>query len=1763
MSNINTNMSAINTLYHLQKNMQGMDKAMERIASGMRITNAGDDAAGAAIVNRMTSQVKGLENAIRNASDAISLAQTAEGALNEVTAVLQRIRELSVQSANGVYSGADRQSLNAEVVQLQNELQRIAETTYFNDTKLLNGTFQDTTFQIGYLDEHKHTVTIEDVRPGALGEYTLSTSQASEAYALDQNGNFIPANSNTVIEPSTGLKLDGTSNAVAQVSVYNIDYQGFNAELDTLDITIDGQNVRVDNTNIVDQGSFIDAIAEAVENNPTLDDRYLVLRDKIDGNISFVAREAGNPFAVEITHVNNAIQIDGFTASQAIDADATYRQMSISLPSDLQFGTAADALDLSADSLTIRINQTDISVPLGGAINSLNDLANEIADQVENLYPGTLQVRASSANGAVTLTGTGATPYFTASVSFTDASADGLSPFAITEAAPYTNPMGLVDQTLDITGNEDFDEDADSMTLGYRGHDYTSLQGFALTSGAGSVTEAEMADLVKSSVADQSISTSSQLLTLTVAAGGADLAAANLSADDQFTITVDGTNYTTAKLGDVSQSGLLTSIQNAASTSGARLNEIFTIENGDNFADFQFTHVNHTSHAISASAISSPAGLSYEVSNNFSLTIDGMALSTDHFAVGDRLVLDVDGTRFVSAAIADADSDGFIAQSDIVTALNSAVDDAANAIGATFVAGDDFNDFKVVQTAPNADVSIDFRRTLALDLSRHDVSVTSSADTLTFENSAAADQISLDVTDASQATNSIYTINLEVLGAIIADADDTMKDGDQFTITVDNVDYTATIDSSGGDVTQAIILSAIQSATNSNSARLDASFTIAAAGFDEYTLTDDTGSNYDISVSGLVSYGNGSFANSASAVSLVPLLADGSNLNLSDLTAGDTLHFTVNGTAFTVALTGAPVSVANITTDIGNSVPAGLNSFIASVATDGSSNLSFTYNATVGAVPTVISMPKYVSGGNDVTIDSRLRELNTLQIAGANVLAADIAQDSRFTFTVDGTDYISAAIVHDANLATFNANIADALNNSVRVSDGVSVSSLGTFTSASGPAQITFTGNAGVSVDVTFTGIKNSLSATVAATQAGDALAFASAGDLTPATAQVATITPTLDGFDLSSDTLTVQIDQTTLSLGRSDLLSVRTNLDLARAIATKINASTELQSRVSASVNENGILEVSALESASTPPLFSMSLEFAAGSSWVLATDTASYLDTSATNYAVGNTAIAVQETLISFNESGLDPAQDTFDVVISGTDASGNAVSQTITVDVSNPSPGIVFIPGEPVSSQDLAELAMLEINNNATLASIVQARIPTAHDYSSEGVGAYLNHLDEIIIESMVPGNDFTISVELNDAAAPLDKDLSASVDNRYADAGSSGLYVDTDGAILDGSRHRRFVNSAGEVTEYRVADNGQLINEDGYIVARDPATNDPYSDGRLADANGVDMLARGSFRRLDSNGALTNAVGTPSTALITGRTAVSGALLLGGASAATPMSGTSATSAASRVIDAEDLTVFGPVGKAEVNIRPAMTAKEVAEAVTAQATKTGVRATAETRVQISFDKLAGASLTDAISFKLYGMDGEAADVTASINFGGLGSGASSETLADLSNLRNAINARSGATGITATLSDDKQTVYLLSVDGYDVVIEDYDAATIRSGMTAPPMRVQSYDDQQQAVGAPVLLSDASTAGAVDTARITGQVTFHSSEIFSVHTAADGAAGGGLFQAAPGAANLTSISDLNILTAQSASKMLNVVDGALARIDAERGDLGATMN
>src|SRR5690606_20465408 len=151
---VNSNIASLNAQRNLSTSTNALTTAMERLSSGSRINSAKDDAAGLQISNRLTSQINGLNVATRNANDGISMAQTAEGALQESTNILQRMRELTLQAANGSNSEDDRKSLNKEVVALQSELTRIAETTSFGGVSLLNGTAgnasaADIKFQVG------------------------------------------------------------------------------------------------------------------------------------------------------------------------------------------------------------------------------------------------------------------------------------------------------------------------------------------------------------------------------------------------------------------------------------------------------------------------------------------------------------------------------------------------------------------------------------------------------------------------------------------------------------------------------------------------------------------------------------------------------------------------------------------------------------------------------------------------------------------------------------------------------------------------------------------------------------------------------------------------------------------------------------------------------------------------------------------------------------------------------------------------------------------------------------------------------------------------------------------------------------------------------------------------------------------------------------------------------------------------------------------------------------------------------------------------------------------------------------------------------------------------------------------------------------------------------------------------------------------------------------------------------------------------------
>ncbi len=176
---INTNVASLNAQRNLDATQNNLARSMQRLSSGLRINSAKDDAAGLAISDRMTSQIRGLNQASRNANDGISLAQTAEGAMQESTNILQRMRELSVQSSNASNSSADRGALQAEVNQLQEEMDRIAGTTTFNGLKILDGTFTNAKFQVGANANETIDVSIGSMKTTDLGRFAVAGASGS------------------------------------------------------------------------------------------------------------------------------------------------------------------------------------------------------------------------------------------------------------------------------------------------------------------------------------------------------------------------------------------------------------------------------------------------------------------------------------------------------------------------------------------------------------------------------------------------------------------------------------------------------------------------------------------------------------------------------------------------------------------------------------------------------------------------------------------------------------------------------------------------------------------------------------------------------------------------------------------------------------------------------------------------------------------------------------------------------------------------------------------------------------------------------------------------------------------------------------------------------------------------------------------------------------------------------------------------------------------------------------------------------------------------------------------------------------------------------------------------------------------------------------------------------------------------------------------------------------------------------------------------
>jgi len=236
---INTNIPSLNAQRNLNQSQNQLTTSLQRLSSGLRINSAKDDAAGLAIANRFTSQIRGLTQASRNANDGISLAQTAEGALAESTNILQRVRELSIQSANSTNSSQDRLSLQSEVNQLISELDRIANTTTFNGLKLLDGSFTAQSFQIGAEANQTINVNVSGATAETIGINKVDTDNATVGVEVATSG-FSVATSTTAFN-TAAAGVDATTALGTLIGDQQISVTGPGGTT-TVDITAANQN---------------------------------------------------------------------------------------------------------------------------------------------------------------------------------------------------------------------------------------------------------------------------------------------------------------------------------------------------------------------------------------------------------------------------------------------------------------------------------------------------------------------------------------------------------------------------------------------------------------------------------------------------------------------------------------------------------------------------------------------------------------------------------------------------------------------------------------------------------------------------------------------------------------------------------------------------------------------------------------------------------------------------------------------------------------------------------------------------------------------------------------------------------------------------------------------------------------------------------------------------------------------------------------------------------------------------------------------------------------------------------------------------------------------------------------------------------------------------------------------------------------------------------------------------------------------------------
>ena len=405
---INTNMASLNAQRNITRSQGSLSTALQRLSSGLRINSAKDDAAGLAISERMTSQIRGLNQAARNANDGISLAQTAEGAIGEIGNNLQRLRELAVQSANATNSASDRASLDSESTQLINEITRVASQTSFNGITLLDGTFTAQTFQVGANANQTISVTsIADARATGLGSNILLAAGTlmgtTKAAAADlTGGNLVAVEAGLTVNTVNG----GTTAAFGYAAL---------ADAKAIASAINTNAASVGVTATASNSATLSAVSAAGTVSFTL------------GGTSTAVISAAVTDPTDLTALMGAINGAAGTTKVTATFTSTSAKNSLTL-------TSSDGSDISI------LNYANTSVVVGDTM-AFSGVTLTEATTDSSIKIGSVSL--DSSKGAITLAGQNADVFNTATSTFSS-----VASISLTSAANAQLAIAVVDAAL-------------------------------------------------------------------------------------------------------------------------------------------------------------------------------------------------------------------------------------------------------------------------------------------------------------------------------------------------------------------------------------------------------------------------------------------------------------------------------------------------------------------------------------------------------------------------------------------------------------------------------------------------------------------------------------------------------------------------------------------------------------------------------------------------------------------------------------------------------------------------------------------------------------------------------------------------------------------------------------------------------------------------------------------------------------------------------------------------------------------------------------------------------------------------------------------------------------------------------------------------------------------------------------------------------------------------------------------------------------------